>query len=310
MSKVAELIHLSRVFKENDLTLIPIKGPILSWKLHQDFLFRSSSDLDVLVDLNDLERSIELIKDEGYKPIYFDIPKTKNKKALVLKINNQIAFFHPKKKSRLEIHWRLIKYPIIPQNEFNQLLNNNLDSIVVHGETFTVLNKEFEFVYLILHGALHTWGRLKWLHDIYAYLKDEDLDWNKIFILSDHLKSRHFVFQALILADKYWNTNKMVKKINLPQQENIHKFIIDYPVKRINSDYKPSGLIKKGRHIYKNTKYSLLLFSELNYRMSFIRRLFFDEREMDMIALPDSLAFLYFIFRPFSFIYRKTFIKP
>lgn len=306
MSKVGELIRLSRVFKKNNLTFIPIKGPLLSWKLHQDFLFRFSHDLDILVDLKDLESSIELIKKEGYEALFFDIPKTKNKKKLVLKINNHIGFFHPQKKLLLEIHWRLIKYPIISKIELNKLLKDNLDSIVVHKETFTVFNKELEFVYLVLHGALHGWFRLKWLHDIYAYSKDEDLDWNKIFELSKRFKVQHLVYQSLFLTDKYWVLPDIIKQKYLAEIENINPFIKNYPLKWIAREKETSGFSNWVNYIYGNTKYSLLLFSGIRYKFSYIKRQLFVEKEMEILNLPDSLTFLYFVFRPINLIYRKT----
>jgi hypothetical protein len=54
MAKMAELIRLSRLFKAQNLNFIPIKGPLLSWRLHQDVTVRYTNDLDILVKPEDL----------------------------------------------------------------------------------------------------------------------------------------------------------------------------------------------------------------------------------------------------------------
>jgi hypothetical protein len=304
MSKVAELLRLSGIFKVNGLNFIPLKGPILSWSLHKDFFTRISNDLDILIQFDDLDKCSDTMRKEGYEAMFFDFPKTKNRKKLVLKINNQISFFHPQKKIHIEIHWNLIKYPIIPKIELNQLLKNNFNSIVVHGETFTVFNKELEFVYLVLHGALHAWFRLKWLHDIYAYSKDENLDWDKVIDLSKHFKAQHLVYQSLFLADKYWVLPSIIKQKYLDEIENINPFIKNYPLKRIARETTtPSGFSNWVNYLYGDTKYSLLLFSEVKYKISYLKRVLF--REKEILILPDSLTFLYFVFRPINFIYLK-----
>jgi hypothetical protein len=42
MAKMGELIRFSRVFHAKNLDFIPIKGPMLSWRLHRDFTIRYS----------------------------------------------------------------------------------------------------------------------------------------------------------------------------------------------------------------------------------------------------------------------------
>jgi hypothetical protein len=153
---------------------------------------------------------------------------------------------------------------------------------------------------------LHGWFRLKWLHDIYAYSKDEDLDWNKIFELSKRFKVQHLVYQSLFLTDKYWVLPDIIKQKYLDEIENINPFIKNYPLKWIASESEPSGLTNWIKYIYDRTKYNLLLFPERKYKVFYIKRLLFREKEMEIFILPESLTFLYFVFRPINFIYRKT----
>jgi len=84
MVKMAELIRLSRLFKSNNLDFIPLKGPILSLRLHHNFTGRCSNDLDILVNRIELDSCFELLKSHEYKfdnsgPVGYEFPATKNK---------------------------------------------------------------------------------------------------------------------------------------------------------------------------------------------------------------------------------------
>ena len=56
MKIVAELLSLSKLFLESSLEFITMKGPVLSWRLHQDFFVRRYRDIDLLFDIEDIEK--------------------------------------------------------------------------------------------------------------------------------------------------------------------------------------------------------------------------------------------------------------
>jgi hypothetical protein len=89
MAKMAELIRLSKMFKAHNLEFIPIKGPLLSWRLHQDFTVRYTNDLDIIVNKEELDRIHEVFRELGYQFHYSEIPSGKNHVKLILKQGNE-----------------------------------------------------------------------------------------------------------------------------------------------------------------------------------------------------------------------------
>lgn len=308
MSKVAELIRLSRLFKDHDLGFIPIKGPLLSWRLHHDAAVRYSNDLDILVKPEDLFRIIKVLKEDGYQPIHFDLPASGSKTKVIMKVNNQIGFIHPQKRIPVEVHWRLINLRVCPKSRLDNLINQNTESIIFHNETFTVFHKEFELVFLIIHGALHKWFRLKWLHDIVAFSKDEQLDWDRVITISKEFQAEHLVHQAILLADRFWNLPEKITSRFIPERTALKPFLIHFPLESIAK--KPKGTAEPGlynwfRLIYGSIKYGLMIFPSMKYKYSFLKRLMFREKDMNVIKLPDFLTFMYYPMRPFLYVYSK-----
>ena len=311
MAKMAELIRLSRLFKVNDLDFIPIKGPILSWRLHHDFTVRYSNDLDILVNRSDLDSCIEILKSDGYRfdsngAVCDDFPATKNKKKLVLDLKYHKVCIHPQKKIQLEVHWNLVSYPIIARKNFDQLIREQSVPFTFQTEQFTVFTREMDFVYLMIHGALHHWYRLKWLHDIYAYSKDPAIDWQKVKEISICFKADHLVSQALQLADMYWPVPERTRYMNEQNKKKLHPFLISYPVKTISDqNFHPEIVHWRTKEIYELTKYTLMLFPKAIFKNRFIRGMLFNEGDMKTVNLPDRFAFIYFFLRPILLIYRK-----
>lgn len=308
MSKVAELIRLSKLFKSHHLGFIPIKGPLLSWRLHNDVAVRYSNDLDILVKPEDLFRVIKVLKEDGYQTIHFDLPASGSKKKVIMKLNNQIGLIHQQKKIPVEVHWRLINLEVCPIARLDKLINQNTESVIIHNEAFSVFNKEFELVFLIIHGAIHKWSRLKWLHDIVAFSKDEQLDWDRVITISKEFHAEQLIYQAVMLAHRFWDLPQNITSRFLLEKSHLKPFLITYPLESIANN--PDGTVEPGlknvlRLIYGSIKYGLMIFPSMKYRYSFMKRLMFREKDMNVIKLPDFLTFMYFPLRPFLYVYSK-----
>ncbi len=309
--KMAELIRLSRLFHANNLEFIPIKGPLLSWRLHRDFTIRYSNDLDILVKQADLEKGIEVLKNDGYRfdgsaPTSQEFPGTKNKTKLVLELKYHKVFMHPERKIQLEIHWNLTGYPIIAKQKLDQLIEQNSVPFTFQTEQFTVFNKELDFVYLMIHGALHHWYRLKWLHDIYAYSKDAELDWKKIKGISNQFSAGHLVYQALRLADIYWPLPDRLKPLIVNKNKKNHSLLLTYPIKTISAQHFHPEIVHWHIHdIYELARYTLSLFPKAILTNRFLKGMLFNEGDLKVLNLPDRFAFMYVFLRPVLLIYRK-----
>ncbi len=181
--QVGEFIKLSDQFCEVGIPFIPLKGPILSYRLYKDASFRYSNDLDFLMPLNAVKKAIFILEKNGYQPYYFPWPANSNKERRLIKFNNQILFVHPEKQILIEIHWKLFKLAITNSNILSQTIKSNTIQIYFKERNFQVFNNELELLYLIIHGGLHAWRRLKWLVDVKDFMEKIPIDTDKFTLL-------------------------------------------------------------------------------------------------------------------------------
>ena len=123
------MLHLSRemeqickVFNENQIKSMVLKGPVLAVDLYGDLSLRTSSDLDILIPITELDKADQLLiglgfeKDDDIQTVFNDWTWR----------NHHFTYFHPLKGVKCEIHWRL--YPL-PGKEpsFNELWSTKAD---------------------------------------------------------------------------------------------------------------------------------------------------------------------------------------
>ena len=169
-----EMEIICKLFNENQIKSIVLKGPVLAADLYGDLSLRTSSDLDILIPITELDKAEQLLielgfeKDGEIQPVFNDWKWR----------SNHFTYFHPQKGVKCEIHWRL--YPL-PGKEpsFDELWErrrvSSLTNYPIH-----YLGREDLFLYLASHGARHGWSRLRWLVDIDKLLKQE-INWTFLY---------------------------------------------------------------------------------------------------------------------------------
>ena len=215
----AEQKFLKKSLNEHGINHLFLKGPDLSQRLHEDFSRRQCKDLDLYVNENQLDNTLNVLKDLGYM-LHKRYHQTPKQQELVRKWYHEYYLFQHQKGILVELHWHLLPPLYYSQNQ-RRLLGENLTTGKVN-----VLTTEDELIYLCVHGAHHRWKRLIWSYDIYHYLKRcsiEDLE--AIYEKSLNLKAVNAFLEMLqiqrelyhveiphSLADKFTSgTSKLVR---------------------------------------------------------------------------------------------------
>lgn len=191
--QVSEFIKVTDEFREAAIPFIPLKGPILSYRLHNDSSFRYSNDLDFLMPINAVKKAIFILEKNGYQPHYFPWPDNSKKERRLIKLSNQILFVHPEKQLNIEIHWKLFKFEITNSSTLNDVLKSNVNQIRFNERNFQVFNSELELLYLIIHGGHHAWFRLKWLIDVKDFIEKIPIDVEKFTQLVEKCNASRMV---------------------------------------------------------------------------------------------------------------------
>lgn len=282
-----EMEQISKLFAENEIKTLFLKGPALAHHLYGDISLRTSKDLDVLVREKDLAKVDALLLTSGY---------VKDGAAPILNErkwrSHHVEYVHPQKKIQIEIHWRLHNPPV-KEPSFDELWQRKRRSALTSSPVF-FLGEEDLFLHLVVHGARHGWFRLRWLVDMDKVFQKK-LDYQQVKVLMKKLGYAHLVGQAMILSSQLLDTpvNKELKATTEgSRQRKLAEKAYFYIHISKEFTYDPSYLISLKSNMQK-VFYAMMLF----YPRSWDAR---------TLPLPKSLHFLYFPLRPFLWMGRKV----
>jgi hypothetical protein len=181
-----ETARLQRLFDRVGVQIVFLKGTALSQAAYGTLTVKHGRDIDLLVSPAEVPIALDLLQADGYS--LRDPAGALNPaqlKALVAH-GDQAELARHDGRLRLELHWRLacnlhLVHGIEPFAAPAQLALPGLG-------TLNVLRPEDEFVYLCVHGAGHSWSRLKWLADLNARLAG--LEAHQIAGLYEYAKAR------------------------------------------------------------------------------------------------------------------------
>lgn len=294
----AEMNFLCKVLAELNIRTLVLKGPILASDLYGDISMRTSADLDMLVPMQDLEKTEALLAKLGYvKDEYIQTVLNDWKWR-----HHHVTFFHLHKGIKIEIHWRLGPGPA-KEPSFEQLWERRRSSVISHHPVF-YLGREDLFLFLISHGARHGWSRLRWLKDIDQIVRQE-LDVKKLLVLLKQHQHLHTASQALVLASELLSTpvrTELSALIAMKRGKRLAKDALFYIRQMVNlhTDPVPEPVAK----YHKRHLFSLM---SMQHKLLFVLNFLYPYPEDAMtLRLPKSLHFLYFPLRPFLWAWRKT----
>ncbi len=294
----AEMEHICKQFSEHHIRTLLLKGPVLAADLYGELALRTCGDLDILTPINDLDRAEELLEKLGYvKDDYIETILDDWKWR-----HHHITFFHPHKRIKLEIHWRLSPGPG-KEPSFNELWERRRISTLT-GHPVYFLGSEDLFLFLVTHGARHGWSRLRWLTDI-DQITQKRLDWNKINMLLHEYQYLHLGGQALILASRLLHTpiSKEMEALTAVKRSNrLAQDALFYIKQMVNlhTDPVPEDVAKyHKRHLF-------ALMSKQQKFLFIASFLYPYPKDAETLPLPANLHFLYFPLRPFLWVWRKA----
>lgn len=197
----AELKEILARFHQEDIPVMPLKGSLLAVKFYNEAGLRPMADLDLLIRLDDFERSATLLAQLGYEP---DVVHWKH--TGFIKADNRrvvsTACEHPDNPRGLEIHLYCRETFGGPTVELTSIMWQNAAGGDLLGEPAMIPRPEVLWLHLLVHTTYHMWqgkGRLIHLVDLArlaSHLDDPRLWLNSI--------EARYTYPALAMLKKYF----------------------------------------------------------------------------------------------------------
>lgn len=206
LSATAELRKLLLLMESKGIDALPYKGPMLTKMLYGGLELRQFGDLDIVIQPEDMQSVEKLLVAEGYRPYFGEKTAAELDAYMKSKDEHTYDFYHDRKQSFIEIHWRF--WP-----PFFSLVNpkdiwHRREPAELAGITVSNFKIEDYLIILCMHGSRHRWERLSWLCDIALLLqKYPDLDWQQTFKLAEQWGARRMLYLGLYLAYAWLGSN-------------------------------------------------------------------------------------------------------
>jgi len=250
------------------------------------------------MSLKSVNKAIQVLIERGYKPVYYNWPIEKRRQRLVSKHTNQFFLHHPQKSSSIELHWKLFKYHIRDDDTVSRLIAQNVIHINYEGRNFSVFNNEFELLYLVIHGGLHAWRRLKWLVDVNEFLVKYKIKEDKFQQLADKLNAERLVTLCNSLLDIYYPGSNIVST----NSENL-TFLTDYAISQLTQERDVEYDSVSGFKKY--VSFKMKTFPGTKFKLSILKNLMFSVEDIGNNRLPSN-TFFFYVYRPFGKFIRWT----
>ena len=231
LNLLAAFLEITDYFQKENIWFLPLKGPLLSYRIYGDATCRYYRDFDFLVKPEAVASVIQVFHDWGYLYKQNRWPENESKRLKIISGVNQLTLYNPQKHQTVEIHWRVFIDPVIDYKKIQQIVNQNIISTEFAGRQMNQFTIEFELFYLIIHGGLHTWRRLKWLVDIHEIINRFTIDKRKFDELVKLFNAQRMIGLCNEMLKQFFPNSEL-----LPVNYDVPTWFTRYCLKQINNN--------------------------------------------------------------------------
>jgi hypothetical protein len=283
-----ELLRLLDLFQQDSIPIAAFKGPVLAQSLYGNLSMREFSDLDVIIQEEDLSKAEKILIGRGYQPDFPD----KEYRAAFLSYQGQYAFRHRDTGISVDLHWQLSSKGMVFPLQSAEIWPR-LEIVTVASRTVLTLARDDLALFLAAHGTKEGWKSLMWVCDFAELLHSSPVDWVTILDRAQRSKSSRPLLLAIALAstllgapapaaliDRVWKTlrvRKLVEDAKLRMLRTVPEGELEFFL---------NGLKARDRLRHKLLAIASLLTTRT-------------VGDYEAMPLPKSLWGLYYLTRPF-----------
>jgi hypothetical protein len=273
------------------LTLIPFKGPVLSWLAYQSLTGRTFIDLDFVTKQANIPRATTLLKSTGFRADFSPQEERADRRG---QAPGQYGFCREATRAQVELHTEYtLRYFPVPL-DFDKM-SRRFIAVDIAGRKMRTFSVEDTLVMLCVHGAKHFWNRLGWSVDVAELIKTQPIDWELCMQIAAEMKSTRLLLLGLYLAHELLQAPLPPHVLERVQGNTAVRWLANKVRAQFESDADASpGVLPRAL-------FRLRSRDSLSQGVRHMVRLTMSptERDRQSTHLPPSLAPLYMLVRPF-----------
>ena len=311
LTKTAEVLKLTNLFKTQKIPALPFKGPVLGFQLYDDISMRFSSDIDIVISPDNFFQAEKALIDAGYRRILPPYTLSHKWFEIFSRKSAHFIFLSPTTHVHVELHWKFFLDYICPLT-FNEIWKNR-KTLQMKGNAFPSCAIDDTLILLLVHGAKHDWKKLFWANDIILILgRYSDKDWERFMDKIQQLEITRLAISSLVLIDNLFDLGLQDKLPAMALHDKKISFLVQIWILNITkTDNAPAGgntSLLDYRLMF--ARFSLLpkVRNQIKYAFSMLSPSLYS---FDYFPLHDRLFLLHYPLKPFAWFFRNfTWIKP
>jgi len=297
LRQLSELRRLIDILQTAGIPAAEIKGMTVGALAYGTPFVKESADLDILVPIGHARAALNLLLRNGYRHATYGSALTARQIGALIRNCKDVALSGPQN-MQIELHWRLSHWGSMLRGAGDPRTWQSVQ--VSPGCAVPTLASDELVTYLAVHGSLHNWGRLKWLADFDAIVRQASRETRQEWhARADLLGGGRCLDYAFAMSRQIFGP--------LPGESagdgavtRVTSHCLRYGLRSIAAPYPPPRTTMKQK--------IEILFDELAGQLPFqgslahLRGLFrsyvFVQRDILRCPLPNRLRFLYLAVRP------------
>jgi hypothetical protein len=174
LSFAAESLRVQRLLEGAGLRFLFVKGTTLDMLAYGSLGLKRARDIDLVIAPEAVQEACALLAGAGYVRTVPGPEVRDEQFPIWLKLCKETSWTHKRTGIVLELHNGLVDNPTFLPGIGSHSPSQWVE--IGSGIRLPTLRKDELFAYLCVHGATHGWSRLKWIADVAALLKDDNLD--------------------------------------------------------------------------------------------------------------------------------------
>jgi Uncharacterised nucleotidyltransferase len=299
-----ELLKILTLFEEQDIFVVPYKGPVLTQRLYGDLALREFSDLDFMILESDVAKAQELIRSAGFE---FACLKDASELAQYIPKNRELQF-HRADGILLELHWRFAM-PIACVKSDPERFLQRFETIWLGNKRVPSLTLEIYLLILSLHATKHRWRELKLICDIAEILKYEDLEWSYVIGEARDLGLERMLAVGILLTEELLGVT-----VGADAAGDLK---IDHTARALAADIRQRLFDEPDTawHEQADFPFQFRIRERLRDKatmlcQNLLPKLAPDERDRRFLPMPESLSPVYYLVRPVRLVWQMVTSRP
>jgi len=289
-----ETVRVARLFTSQAIEHCFVKGTLLNVHLYGGLNTRPCIDIDVWVNANTYSAAVTALLSSGYIKKLPTYELKGFKERWYMRHKHDMAFYHPEKNMVVELHFRLSYLGL----DFFPLTAISLAPISLLNIPILAPEDDYHVLYLMIHGAIHAWIRLRWLQDIALFIKNDQCDLNHVYDLAKQINCQHIVEQTMILVNNLFVMNNPVVTQLIQNSSHRATQLATIAQEFIAADYEMTDGIRNINMFFKYRFYLARLAVHGQKLHAVLGDLFKLDELFVYVTFSDKLSFMYYAIYP------------